>query len=149
MAKIPVTIHGTCVYWHGSGILIIGPSGSGKSQLALALMGEAMFPAELVADDRVVMTVNDEIAVASAPEALSGKIERFGMGIETHRPRSSAAVALVVELMERDEIMRMPDAADLSWDYQGVSVAKLILPTQPANPVASIRATLRRVGRYD
>lgn len=149
MTKLPATIHGTCVYWQGVGVLIIGPSGSGKSQLALALMEEAKSPAELVADDRVLVTINKGAAVASAPVALYGKIERFGMGIETHTPRPFADIALVVELIPRDEIERMPVAADLIWNYQGVTVAKLILPAQPLNPVASIRATLRRAGHCD
>lgn len=124
--------------------MIIGPSGGGKSQLALALMGEASCPAELVADDRVVIRTSNNMAIASAPAALEGKIERFGMGIETYASRASATIKLVVELIPREKMERMPDPQNLVWKHKSVSVPKLILPTQPVNPVSSIRATLRR-----
>lgn len=142
------TIHGTCVYWQDCGVLIIGPSGGGKSQLALALMGEASEPAELVADDRVIIEIDNGGAIASAPAALSGKIERFGMGIETYTSRASALIGLVVELTPPEKMERMPDAAELFWKYKSVTVPKLVLPTQPVNPVPSIRATLRRAEHY-
>lgn len=45
-------LHGTCVAYSQSGLLIIGTSGSGKSALALALMG---MDAVLLADDRVII----------------------------------------------------------------------------------------------
>lgn len=127
------------MFWLGRGILIIGPSGGGKSQLALSLMGEAFSAAELVADDRVSVTVNDKTAIGSAPTVLKGKIERFGMGIEVHAFRASAAIELVVELVPRDKIERLPEAAKLFWKYDLIRVPKLILPTQPINPAASIR----------
>lgn len=140
----PPTIHGTCVFWLGCGILITGPSGGGKSQLALSLMGESLDAAELVADDRVVVTVNDKTAIGSAPATLSGKIERFGMGIESYAVRASVAIELVVELVPRDKIERMPDAKNLFWQFGIVRVPKLVLPTQPINPIASIRTILSR-----
>lgn len=147
MTIIQPTIHGTCVLWRGCGILIIGPSGGGKSQLALTLMAEDENAAELVADDRVVVKVVNQSAIASAPAALSGKIERFGMGIEIHKPCASATIGLVVDLMPRDTIERLPDAASLFWNYELATVPKLILPTQPVSPVASIRTTLHRARR--
>lgn len=148
MTMAPPTIHGTCVFWLGCGVLITGPSGGGKSQLALSLMGEPLDAAELVADDRVIVQVKNQTVIGSAPAALRGRIERFGMGIETHDVCSSAVIQLVVELVPRDKVERMPDPSNLFWQYDGIRVPKLVLPTQPINPEASIRTILSRAKPY-
>lgn len=147
MTGLPPTIHGTCVQWRGSGILIVGVSGSGKSQLALTLMAEEHKPAHLVADDRVVITCRDQSISASAPPALSGKIERYGMGIETHIPMAATDLDLVVELVLRDQIERLPEPEALIWSCGNLTLPKLILPAQPINPVSAIYTTLRGAGR--
>jgi len=43
-------VHGSCVAWAQGGILLLGPPGGGKSDLALRLLGRG---AVLVADDQV------------------------------------------------------------------------------------------------
>ena len=62
------SIHGTCVAIGGAGALLLGPSGSGKSDLALRLIDQG---AELVADDRVELRVAGAQVLASAPVARS------------------------------------------------------------------------------
>ena len=138
------TIHGSCVVWRNAGVLIIGRSGSGKSQLALALMADVAAPGSLVADDRVVLQANEGLLVASPPPSLRGKIERFGMGIETHKPLDCAPLDLVVQLTPRSEMERMPESHMLVWEHHGIALAKLILPEQPCNGVSAIFATLNR-----
>nr|WP_306264478.1 HPr kinase/phosphorylase [Pararhizobium sp. IMCC3301] len=138
------TIHGSCVVWRNAGVLIIGRSGSGKSQLALALMADAAAPGSLVADDRVVLQARQGLLVASAPLALRGKIERFGMGIETHETLDSAPLDLVVQLTPVGEMERMPEPHMLVWEHHGIALAKLILPEQPCHGVSAIFATLNR-----
>tara|TARA_R110002020_G_scaffold327121_9_gene542996 strand:+ start:19758 stop:20189 length:432 start_codon:yes stop_codon:yes gene_type:complete len=98
------TVHATCVALAGQGILITGPSGSGKSGLALQLMAMG---AMLVADDRTVLTVRDGILIASAPQAIEGLIEARGVGILTVPFLSEVAVGLCVE-MSLAETERMP-----------------------------------------
>ena len=49
------TIHATCVAIEGRGVLIVGPSGSGKSDLALRLIDRG---AALVADDYTDLNVD-------------------------------------------------------------------------------------------
>ena len=49
-------VHGTCVDLDGRGILLRGPSGSGKSDLALRLIDSG---ARLVADDQVVVGTSE------------------------------------------------------------------------------------------
>ncbi|MEC8388619.1 MAG: hypothetical protein VX098_10900, partial [Pseudomonadota bacterium] len=57
-------VHGTCVAIDGAGVLLRGPSGSGKSDLALRLIDGG---ATLVGDDQLELSrVNDRL-VARAP----------------------------------------------------------------------------------
>lgn len=65
-------VHASCVAIGGRGVLLVGPSGSGKSDLALRLIDGG---AELVADDRVALRLADGRPVADAPPALAGLLE--------------------------------------------------------------------------
>lgn len=98
-------IHATVVALDAArGVLITGPSGTGKSTLALRLMG---LGAHLVADDRVDLWAADDELWARAPETLAGRIEVRGVGILSATPLASARIALVVDLA-RDETERLP-----------------------------------------
>lgn len=72
------TVHASAVAVDGRGVLILGPSGSGKSALALQMIA---LGAGLVADDRVVLHRGAAGIVADAPGALAGLIEARGIGI--------------------------------------------------------------------
>lgn len=97
-------LHASCVSLDGSGVLILGQSGSGKSALALSLMA---FGARLVSDDRTVLQGEGQAVVASAPAALMGLIEARGLGILRADPDRSAVVVVVVDL-DRPETDRLP-----------------------------------------
>ena len=70
-------MHGTAVSVDGRGLLIIGPSGSGKSRLAV---GMAALGATVVADDRVELRPGDP-PVLAAPARWPGLIEVRGLGL--------------------------------------------------------------------
>jgi HPr kinase/phosphorylase len=84
-------IHGSCVSRDGDGVLLIGPSGSGKSDLALRLLSRGF---SLVADDRVDIADG----VATPPFALAGLLEVRGLGIFRLPSIAATRLALVVEL---------------------------------------------------
>ena len=64
-------VHATCIAVDGLGVLLRGPSGSGKSDLALRLIdGGAM----LIADDQVVLEAIGGVLFARPPDILAGKI---------------------------------------------------------------------------
>lgn len=90
-----INIHASCVAIGGSGVLLLGPSGSGKSDLALRLIDGG---AKLVADDRTLVRVKSGRLHASAPATIRGLIEIRGVGIVAMPVRASAPIALVVEL---------------------------------------------------
>ena len=98
------TVHATCVAIAKRGILIIGPSGSGKSALGLALMA---LGAKLVSDDRTVLTNKAGILIANCPAAISGLIEARGLGLIHAQTLASAKIALVVDLGQT-ETHRLP-----------------------------------------
>src|SRR5690349_5084103 len=66
--------YGTCVAKDGAGVLLIGPPGSGKSDLALRLLYQGF---QLIADDQVAI----EDGIAKPPAALAGLLEVRGLGI--------------------------------------------------------------------
>ena len=83
--------HASCAARGESGVLVLGPSGSGKSDLVLRLLNHGFM---LVADDRV------EVAdgVARPPPALAGLLEVRGLGIVRLPHRAAARLTLAVEL---------------------------------------------------
>ncbi|SOB94919.1 HPr kinase/phosphorylase [Rhodobacter maris] len=92
------------------GVLILGPSGSGKSSLALRLMA---FGATLVADDRVLLSSGSGTLVARAPEPIRGLIEARGAGLLRAQPLDAARIVLAVD-MGREETERLPPERSLT-----------------------------------
>lgn len=86
----------------GDGVLLIGPAGSGKSDLALRLLGRGF---RLVADDRVDIADG----LASPPASLAGLLEVRGLGIVRLPYAVSVRLALVVELGPAAERLPMPE----------------------------------------
>ena len=112
MSEARELIHGTCVALGPHAALIRGPSGSGKSDLALSFLALAAEPGLeplLVADDQVwIERQKDGGLAASAPPSLAGKIEVRGLGIVEVSHRGAARLALAVDLVLPQEVPRMP-----------------------------------------
>jgi len=107
----PETIlHATSVAYEGRAVLIMGPSGSGKSALALDLISRG---AQLVSDDRTVVTREGDGLIAGAPDAIAGLIEARGIGI-LHAPTAGPTpLTLAVDLSET-ETARLPQTHSIS-----------------------------------
>ena len=97
-------LHASCVVSDGRAVLITGPSGSGKSDLALRLIDRGF---TLVSDDRTILRKDGSRLIASAPETIRGKLEIRGIGIVDMASVNDVPVALVVELT--GDMQRMPD----------------------------------------
>lgn len=108
-------VHATCVAVDGSAALITGPSGSGKSDLALRCIGlqhnlrQGGQQFVLVADDQVVLKRRQDDVFVQAPPALSGRLEIRGVGIMKLPAVPEARLALIVELVDASRIDRLPD----------------------------------------
>jgi len=95
-------MHGSCASRDGQAVLLIGPPGSGKSDLVLRLLGRGF---QLVADDRVFI----QDGTVSAPASLFGLLEVRGLGIVRLPAVAAARLALVADLSERAD--RLPEPA--------------------------------------
>jgi serine kinase of HPr protein (carbohydrate metabolism regulator) len=138
-------VHATAVVVGAAGVLIRGPSGSGKSSLALTLVDRAEIAglfAALVADDRVFLAAEDGDVVARVPAAIAGLLEIRGIGPVPVAHQPTAAVRLVVDLVEPAEMERYPVASTVL--VEGLELPYLKVPARTAELAARLIA--RRLG---
>jgi serine kinase of HPr protein (carbohydrate metabolism regulator) len=131
-------IHATCVEISGAGILLLGPPGSGKSDLALRLIDGG---ARLVADDRTDLRRAEESLMASAPQTIAGRMEVRGLDIVTLPYVHEARIRLAVDLVAPDRIERLPESA--KREFLGVAVALIRLAPFEASAAAKVRLAAR------
>jgi len=140
------TIHASVVAIADRGILIRGPSGSGKSSLVLALIDRDPETTRLVADDRVVIaSLAGRLLAAPAP-ALAGKLEVRGQGIFNVAHIAEAEIRLVVDLLAADACPRLPESRDRITEIRGVALPRLMLPVGAPDGAARTRFALRHFG---
>lgn len=142
-------VHGTCIALGPGAALIRGPSGSGKSDLALRFLflarrGPAALEAPiLVADDQVRLSRDGNRILASAPESIRGKMEVRGVGIIEVKTLAEAELKLVVDLVWPEQVERMPDLDDAA-ELLGRRVPRLQLrPWEASAPIKLALALAR------
>jgi HPr kinase/phosphorylase len=133
-------VHATCVAIGGVGVLLRGPSGSGKSDLALRLIEGG---ARLVADDQVALAEVTGSLAASAPKVLRGKIEVRGCGILDIPYEESVSIRLVIDLVLRGDVPRVPEPA--SCDIAGWVLPLYRLHAFDASCPAKVRSVAMRL----
>lgn len=131
-------VHGTCVQVHEGGVLLTGPSGSGKSDLALRLIdGGAL----LVGDDLVAVSASEQtperLIVRTAQDRLAGLLEVRGLGIMRVPAVESAVLDLVIQMVTADAVERLPGPEWMTM--LGRSVACLRLAPFEASAAAKVR----------
>ena len=99
-------IHATVVDIAGRGVLLRGPSGSGKSDLALRLVDRG---AVLVSDDQVLLSARPKGVKAKAPDTLRGMLEVRGIGLVSMPVTGSSFIKLIVDLVGGDDVERLPE----------------------------------------
>jgi HPr kinase/phosphorylase len=131
-------VHATAVAIEGEAILLRGPSGSGKSDLALRLLDAG---AQLVADDQTLLRRAGDRVVASAPEAIAGLLEVRGVGLVKVEAVAEAPLVLLANLLLSSDVERMPEPRVEA--VLGLSVAVVDLAAFEASAPAKLRL-LRR-----
>ncbi len=139
-----IRVHGNSVAIDGSGVLLRGPSGSGKSDLALRLIDQG---ACLVADDQTELRLIDDEIGMSAPPTIAGRMEVRGLGIVRMSQMASAPLRLVVDLLSRERIERLPEPN--SCALLGRTVPLLALAGFEASAPAKLRLALRLLDASD
>lgn len=120
MTPVAEMIHATAVAAGARCVLLRGGSGTGKSDLALRLIATSPDalkecgmslngPIRLVSDDQVMLTRTGDTIIASAPKTIHGRLEVRGIGIVPVTACARAEVALVVDLVAREDVPRLPD----------------------------------------
>ena len=135
------TLHASTVASQGRAVLITGPSGSGKSDLALRLLDRGF---TLVSDDQTIVRKDDGRLVASTPPTIAGKLEIRGIGIVEVERVDNVPVALLVELTS--DIQRLPDDSR-ERPILGVSLPLISIDAMAASAPSKVAIALDRMGR--
>jgi serine kinase of HPr protein (carbohydrate metabolism regulator) len=133
-------LHASCVAMDGRAVLLAGPSGSGKSDLALRLLDRGFM---LVSDDRTIVRKEGSRLVTSAPDSIKGKLEIRGVGIVDMDSLPNVPLALVVELTS--DIQRMPDDSRERM-ILGVGVPLISVDAMTASAPSKVALALNRLG---
>jgi len=134
------TIHASTVASEGRAVLISGPSGSGKSDLALRLLDRGF---TLVSDDQTIVRRDGDRLIASAPPTIKGKLEIRGIGIVEMDTVYDVPIGLYVELTS--EIMRLPDDRR-ERPVLGVSLPLVSVDALTASAASKVALALDRLG---
>ena len=140
-----VTRHGVLIDVYGEGVMIVGDSGVGKSEVAIELI---MRGHRLVADDAVeIRRISNEMVVGSAPEVIRHYMELRGIGVIDVRQlfgmraiKDDARIMLVVTLEPWDDT-KFYDRLGIETQYteiMGVKVPAVTIPVRPGRNLASI-----------
>lgn len=134
------TLHASTVAVEGRAVLIMGPSGSGKSDLTLRLLDRGFV---LVSDDQTIVRKAGDRLIASAPPAIKGKLEIRGVGIVEMDTAGDVPVALAVELTS--DIQRLPDDSR-ERPILGLKVPLISVDAMTASAPSKVALALDRLG---
>lgn len=133
-----ITIHATTVSLDGRGVVLRGPSGSGKSDLAVRLINEG---ALLVADDQTVLFIEGGRLKAQPPIEIAGKMEIRGVGIIKLGPPAIVPVFLLIDMSDPADVPRMADFAPV--ELVGQQVPRILLAPFEMSATAKVKLALR------
>ena len=137
--QMTTMVHGSAVAIGGLGVLILGPSGSGKSDLALRLIDRG---AKLISDDILHIESDDGVPLLAYAPSIAGKIEVRGIGICFVEYEVSAPLRLVVECAK--DVDRMP-AEDMRTTIANFLVPVVKLDPFQVSSVLRVELALRSV----
>jgi len=134
------TLHASTVATEGRAVLITGPSGSGKSDLALRMLDRGF---SLVSDDQTIVKRDGKRLLASAPHNIAGKLEIRGIGIIDMDRTDNVPIVLVVELTS--DIQRLPDDSR-ERPFLGVKLPLVTIDAMTASAPSKVALALDRMG---
>ena len=139
MADENRNIHATGICINGQGVIITGPSGSGKSDLALRLIDRG---AKLISDDRVIISIfANDITLKQAPN-IEGKIEVRGIGILCVPAVTNIILRMHVDLKAKAE--RLPDQPS-DQHVAGISIPTIAISAFEASAPIKVEMALTSI----
>lgn len=132
-------LHASCIADRFGAVLLCGPSGSGKSDLALRLIDQG---AILLSDDYVELSKEGDILIARPPDRLAGLLEVRGIGLVTLPYLTKAQVRLAINLVPADEVERLPEQNSVV--IEGIAIPAYDLAPFEASTAPKIRLALKQ-----
>jgi serine kinase of HPr protein (carbohydrate metabolism regulator) len=130
-------VHATAVAVDGCAVLLRGPSGSGKSDLALRLIDAG---ARLVADDQSRLSREGDAVMVRAPQPIAGLIEVRGLGIVKLDALPAARLVLIADLVASERVERLPEPS--SETILGLAIPVVAIAPLEASAPAKLRLAL-------
>jgi len=137
------TVHATSVAIDGRGVLLMGASGAGKSDLALRLIDAG---AMLISDDYTRALAEGTRLMLDAPDNIAGKMEIRHLGLVDMTPVRHVPAALAIRLDEKPE--RMPEHIPTIL-IAGIAIPLVTLSAFEASAPVKLRWALRLHGLGD
>jgi serine kinase of HPr protein (carbohydrate metabolism regulator) len=145
MSEGPGNVHGTAIVVDGTGLLFVGPSGSGKSALAFDCLAEASLrglPGVLVSDDQVLVSCENGRVIGRRPETIRGLMELRYSGIVTLDSIEQAELQFAILPVNADESMRLPPTDERLSLSPDIELPVIRLPFWTRFPLALIFAQI-------
>ena len=137
--------HGTAIKVGDTGLIFVGPPGSGKSSLALQTLFSARIAghsADLVSDDQIFLDVADGKVRASAPASIAGMIELRGSGIGRVKSIGDAVLHYAVRLVDVHAENRIPEENQY-WRAEGdIKLPMLFIDRKVRDPYPWLEALI-------
>lgn len=145
MSGEPSNVHGTAIVVDGTGLLFIGPSGSGKSALAFDCLAEASLrglSAALVSDDQVFLSRRNERTFGQRPAAIQGLIELRYSGIVVLDSIEEAELHFVISPVVSADSPRLPPEDERLSLLRDIDLPVIRVPFWSRFPLALILAQI-------
>jgi len=134
--KVP----GTCIEVEGLGVIFRGPSGIGKSDLALRLIDSG---ACLIADDFTELAIENGILIARAPKTIRHLLEVRGIGILNSGSALQVKLGVIIDLVKPEQVERRPE--DQSVEILGKHIPLFhLFPLEASGPI-KVRLIVRQL----
>lgn len=139
-----VSIHANLMSIFSEGVLLIGDSGIGKSEVSLDLIKRGHC---LVADDKVEIRKVRETLEGSSPEIIYGMMECRGIGIidvprmfgiNSLQAKTRIKCCLNLVKMDRDKSFDRLGNSNQTTSYLGISIPLITLPVSPGRSIAEV-----------